>query len=67
MFIIFTKILSEIFSENFHLLPGFVSATIGFGVRRARFLPMFTSGQKQTVLNFVLILRGDFSLQKASE
>ena len=49
MFIIFTKILSEIFSENFHLLPGFVSATIGFGVRRARFLPMFTSGQKQTV------------------
>ena len=49
MFIIFTKILSEIFSENFHLLPGFVSATRGFGVRRARFLPMFTSGQKQTV------------------
>ena len=57
MFIIFTKILSEIFSENFHLLPGFVSAAIGFGVRRARFLPRFTSGQKQMVLDFVLILR----------
>ena len=56
MFIIFTKILSEIFSENCHLLPGFVSAIIGFGVRRARFLPRFTSGQKQMVLDFVLIL-----------
>ena len=56
MFIILTKILSEIFNENCHLLPGFVSAIIGFGVRRARFLPRFTSGQKQMVLDFVLIL-----------